>query len=174
MALNSSVWLREVGRLYLRYMAVGFASIPFALAYALATVAGWNQRILLPLLGLCGLMIATLVWKRMGDWQVRPRAAVAPFEADWAELMKVALASGAPLQYRPTLDDDILRAWQEVLAPTVVPSSARIEGLQQMMMGKIAPQKPTAEEARREVQKQTGSVSAFQLGGQPLSAGVHG
>ena len=80
-------------------------------------------------------MIATLVWKRMGDWQVRPRAAVAPFEADWAELDEGRACKRRAVN-TDTLDDDILRAWQEVLAPTVVPSSARIEGLQQMMMGK--------------------------------------
>src|SRR5450432_2210980 len=39
MGANFSVWLRETGRLYLRYMAVGVASVPFASAAVFAKQA---------------------------------------------------------------------------------------------------------------------------------------
>lgn len=195
MVYKFSVWLRETARLYLRYMAVGLATIPFALGYVLAAHQKW---FIFPLLVTCALIAAFLVLRRL-NWQIRTQAAVAPLEAEWAELMKAALQSGPPLQYRMTIDEDTLRRWQEVLTPAAVVSSdaelgaiaisvnrgyelgpvqmltyGHIEGLQQMMMGKGEPPRQKAQKVQRDISKQSDPALAFQLGRQPLTAGMHG
>ena len=100
-------------------MAVGLVSLPFALVYAVAAQAGGRLRILLPLLAGCGFVAAFWVWRRMGDWQVKPKVSVSQFEDCWAALLKTTIESGAPHQYRATVDEDTLRTWNEVLAPTL-------------------------------------------------------
>lgn len=74
--MNSSTWLRETGALYLRYMAIGVVAIPFALVYAFAKRAGWDERAFLPLLAFCGFVVALVLWKRLGPWE---RASSAPY-----------------------------------------------------------------------------------------------
>ncbi len=49
----------------------------------------------------------------MGDWQLKPRVAVSPFEAEWADLLKNAVGTGELLQYRVTIDENALCAWQD-------------------------------------------------------------
>lgn len=120
MGSNFSVWLRETARLYLRYGAVGVASIPFALAWAWAARVGWNPKAAFPILAMLTLAVASAVWRRMGNWQIASAVKVRPFEADYAELLKVTLQRGAALQYRETVDEDMLRVWNNVLGPTFV------------------------------------------------------
>ena len=87
MGANFSVWLRESGRLYLRYMAVGVASLPFAAGAAFAKEAGWNERIALPILLSLGIISASLVWRWLGDWRIWPEVSVG--DHAWADLLSV-------------------------------------------------------------------------------------
>jgi hypothetical protein len=111
MGANFSVWLRETGRLYLRYMAVGVASIPFAAGAIFAKQAGWNERIALPILLSLGVISASLVWKWMGDWQIQPDVSIR--EPEWANFLSVG--GGAALMVRSASRARV--AWAEALAP---------------------------------------------------------
>src|SRR5438876_12376030 len=105
MAFKFSVWLRETVRLYLRYMAVGLIGAPLALVYGLAVQAGWKQKVLLPLLAVFGIVAASVVWKWLEDWQVKPQLPVNQLEIGWAELLKTAIPRGAVLQYLTPAED---------------------------------------------------------------------
>jgi len=177
---------------------VGFVSIPFAVGAAWAKHAGWNVRLVLPVVIALAITAAFLIWRWLGDWQVKPQVVVSPIEPTWAELLKATLESGPMLQCRATLDEDALRAWQDALSPAVlgsagvgmielslnrayVAASDRMrtaesnEALQEMMMGKIDPQKSKVQKAKkRETTEQTGPAPAFQLGRQPVAIGLHG
>ena len=198
MGTHFSIWLRETGRLGTRYMAIALASVPFALFYAWAKRSNWNERVVLPCLLLLGFASAFLVWRRMGAWQVKRKVAVHPFEASWAELLKVTIQKGAPLQYRPTIDEDTLRTWNDVLASTFLISnelkmieislncaseaapvqmltSQPTEALQQMLTGHRTPlhSKPKKPSAASETSPQSTPASAFTLGRQ-MRSGAHG
>lgn len=58
-------WLREAGKFYLMYLAVGAAFIPFGLVYGLLALKEWNH----PLAGLMllggGFLTARSVWERV-------------------------------------------------------------------------------------------------------------
>lgn len=58
-------WLREAGKFYLMYLAVGLAFIPFGLVYGLLALKEWNH----PLAGLIllggGFLTARSVWERV-------------------------------------------------------------------------------------------------------------
>jgi hypothetical protein len=69
MAPTLSAWLRETAELFLRYVAVGLASIPLAVGYAFAKQAGWGERGLLLSLAVSGLITAAIVWKQVARWQ---------------------------------------------------------------------------------------------------------
>jgi hypothetical protein len=83
MRLKFFTWLRETGRLYLRYMAVGLCGTLFATLYALGKNAGWDERVILPVALACAFATALFVWKWMGDWQERPIVQIRPFDATW-------------------------------------------------------------------------------------------
>ena len=123
MVLRLSIWLRETGRLYLRYMAVALVSSPFAVLYVLGSGARWNQRVLLPVTLTCALSAAFAVWKWLGTWQEKRQVVVTASDTTWAELMRTAMLNGPALQYRATLDENILRTWQDVLSPALMKSS---------------------------------------------------
>ena len=55
-------WLRETGRLYVMYLAAGAASLPFAFLYASLKVSGRDDRQLLILSVLGGLIFAFVIW----------------------------------------------------------------------------------------------------------------
>ena len=106
MALYSSTWLRETARLYLRYMAVAAASIPFSVAAVWASRTGWHDRLVLSSTLISGLATAFVIWKWLGDWQLKPRLALSPFETEWANLLNATVGSGELLQHRLTLDEN--------------------------------------------------------------------
>jgi hypothetical protein len=118
MVAKFSVWLFETARLYKRYATVGLVSIPFAFAWAWTARAGWNQKVVFPVLAGLALAAAKAVWRRMGDWQLVPLEVMSPFEEEWAELLTLALQKGATLQYAETVDQDTLLAWNKVLGTT--------------------------------------------------------
>jgi hypothetical protein len=107
-----SVWLREAGRLYLRYMAVGVASIPFAAGAAFAKQAGWNERIALPVLLSLGVISASLIWRRLGDWQIRPEVSVS--QPEWAELLSIGSSAGLMVH---SVSSGTQVTWSDALAP---------------------------------------------------------
>jgi len=123
MALYSSTWLRETARLYLRYMAVAAASIPFSVAAVWASRTGWHDRLVLSSTLISGLATAFVIWKWLGDWQLKPRLALSPFETEWANLLNATVGSGELLQHRLTLDENALRSWQDVMLPAVIGSA---------------------------------------------------
>lgn len=91
---KSSIWLRETGRLYLRYTAVGLIGIPLALLYAWARRADWSLSVVSPILLLLGFVSAFMMWRWLGDWRI-PSAEVAVATADaasaaWADLINAA------------------------------------------------------------------------------------
>lgn len=111
MGANFSVWLRESGRLYLRYMAVGVASLPFAAGAAFAKEAGWNERIALPILLSLGIISASLVWRWLGDWRIRPAVSVG--DHAWADLLSVG-GGDAVMLYQVSRTRV---TWADALAP---------------------------------------------------------
>jgi hypothetical protein len=124
MASNFSVWLRETARLYLRYMAVGLVSLPFAFVLARAAQVGWNLRILLPVMGGCGFGAAFWVWRRMGSWQIKPKVERV-FEDSWVALLTNTMRKVEPLQYRVSVDGDAMKPWNELLASSFLVTSPR-------------------------------------------------
>jgi hypothetical protein len=112
MASNFSVSLREMARLYLRYMMVGLVSVPLGLLYALAKRANWNASAVSAGLLLVGCVSAFFFWRRLGDWQVKP--VPTNFDACWADL----------LQQTAIMDSESLR-----LRKLTVVASAEIERL---------------------------------------------
>jgi hypothetical protein len=195
MVLKFSTWLRETVRLYLRYTAIALGGIPFALAATWAKQAHWHERIILPVVSVCAVAIAFALWKWMGDWQLRPKVPMRPFEAEWADLLKVAIGSGELLQCRVTLDESSWRTWQDVMLPAVIGSvettmielyvtranqspPVRVSNdedvLQQMMMGKIRPSRRPRSQRMGEPEVSAQIVSAQPLfGPQPALAGSH-
>jgi hypothetical protein len=193
MAFKFSVWLRETARLYLRYMVVGLVGIPLALVFAIAARTGWNVRVMLPLLVVCGFAAVAWVWRRMGDWQIKPQVVVSPFEASWADLLKATSENLCIVQYKtnPIIDEDQLLKYQDLLDTSLLLSSTQVtmvqqalhrtaqtttetqptkddEILQQMLLSRLGRQIRTAQPA-----------PSFRTGSrvfspQPLTAGVHG
>jgi hypothetical protein len=128
MASNFSVSLRETARLYLRYMLVGLVGIPLALLYALAKRANLSASVVMAGLLMLGLVSAFFLWRRLGDWQVKPVVAL-NFDACWAELVNTTLQNGASLQQTLTIDDDRLPTWNRILAPAFA-ANADVERLE--------------------------------------------
>lgn len=60
---NLASWLREVGRLSLRYFAVGLSFAPWGLIYALLALSGWVHWSILVLLLGAGLATAHVAWQ---------------------------------------------------------------------------------------------------------------
>ncbi|MFI5352887.1 MAG: hypothetical protein ACHQZS_07975 [Candidatus Binatales bacterium] len=64
-------WLRETGRLYVMYLAAGAAFLPFAFLYASLKVSGRDDRQLLILSVLGGLIFAFVIWSTIDRrWQL--------------------------------------------------------------------------------------------------------
>ncbi len=114
MAFRFSTWLRETGRLYLRYMAVALASVPLAAGVAWSKHAGWNEHIVVSVSLTLGVITAFLILKVLGRWQVEPEVKVIPFDAKWADLLRARRESMVLFSITPA--DDFARAWQEVLS----------------------------------------------------------
>lgn len=62
MGHHSAFWLRESGRMFLLYLAVGAAFVPSGLVYALFALAGWNHWLVAVLLLGAGFLTAHFVW----------------------------------------------------------------------------------------------------------------
>jgi hypothetical protein len=119
MALYFSTWLRETARLYLRYMAVAAASIPFSVVAVWAARAGWHGRLVLSLTFVSGLSTAFVIWKWLRDWQLKPTVVLSPSEIEWANLLNATISRGELLQYRLIPDENALLRWQDVMFPAV-------------------------------------------------------
>src|SRR5581483_3682479 len=88
MEMNFSAWLRDTGRLYVRYMAVGLATLPMALAYAMAKQNGVSEHILLPVLAAAGTATAFYAWKKLGDKHVELPGVLAHSDLRWTNLWR--------------------------------------------------------------------------------------
>jgi hypothetical protein len=120
MVSNSSVWLRETARLYLRYMAVGLIGVPLILLYAAARRADWNVTIVTAGLLVLGFVGALLLWRRLGDWQVKTAD---PSIDAWVDLVNATIQTAvsrqqtaACLQQFVHIHDEDLQAWHDVIA----------------------------------------------------------
>jgi|SRR5579864_508145 len=102
MASTLSAYLRETGRLYLRYMAVGLIGIPLAALYAGARRADWNMSVVGVTLGVLGFVTAFWLWRRLGDWRIATQTSRETVESDvsaaWAELVNRASEMTVPNQ----------------------------------------------------------------------------
>jgi hypothetical protein len=102
MALKFSAWLRETGRLYLRYMAAALASIPFATGAALAAQFSWHERIMVPLLFVLALAAAILAWRKLGDWWVASSQTLSQSAVDASILAELLKAGTGSISQPPT------------------------------------------------------------------------
>jgi hypothetical protein len=127
MAVKFSTWLRETARLYLRYMAVAFGCVPFAVGAAWAKQAGWNERVIVPVLLCLAFITAFLALKRLSRRQSELEPRLSSFEAEWADLLKVG--TGSIVQFI-TLDENAEATWQEVLSPAVIKGATEAQMFQ--------------------------------------------
>jgi hypothetical protein len=121
MVSNSSVWLRETARLYLRYMAVGLIGVPLTLLYAAARRADWNMTIVTVGLLVLGFVGGLLLWRRLGDWQVK--TADPSFDA-WVDLVNATIQTPVSrqqtavcLQQFEHIHDEDLQSWHDLVVP---------------------------------------------------------
>ena len=149
--------------------------------------AGWKQKVLLPLLAVFGIVAASVVWKWLEDWQVKPQLPVNQLEIGWAELLKTAIPRGAVLQYL-TPAEDTFPTWGEVLernvcfyrayeaAPlTMLTPQDTDDDLQEMLTGQRTPMDSRAKKhsVPSDTTRQNTPASAFALGRQ-VRIGAHG
>jgi len=62
MGQQSAYWLHELGRMFLLYLAVGVAFVPFGLIYALLALAGWDHWFVAVVALAGGFLAARFVW----------------------------------------------------------------------------------------------------------------
>lgn len=145
MEMTFSTWLRETGRLYVRYMAVGAVSVPFAIAYAFAREAGWGGRALLPILSLFGLAAGHIVWQRLAIARQAPQGTESSVDPTmgWAHLIRAAQSqeylpissqgpvptSASSLVYTMNWDEALLAAVKEEAA---IAHSTRLEQVEEL------------------------------------------
>jgi hypothetical protein len=122
---------------------VGLVGFPLALLYVWANRANWNASLVIAGLLLLGLVSAFSLWRRLGDWQVKPVVAL-NLDAGWAELVNATLQKVAPLQQTVSTDDERLRTWNHVLAPAFA-ASANVEILEASLNNILPAQIRTAQ-----------------------------
>jgi hypothetical protein len=126
MALGFSVWLRDVGRLYIRYITIALAAIPFAAVASWSMHAGWHEHVSLSLCLVLAVVTASLIWNRLGRRRDESQnSKTTSFDNEWADLLKVGMK-----HFSIAGDDVAAYTRQEVLAPILVADSPQSQSLE--------------------------------------------
>src|SRR6266568_132558 len=128
MAFKFSPWLRETGRLYLRYIALAVASIPFAAGIAWSKHAGWNEHIVLPVCLAPAVVTGFLILKILDGWLVQTEVKVASLGPDWTGLLRAGTWSVAQFSFAP--GEDATSTWQQVFSPFFVEAASQDQTFQ--------------------------------------------